>query len=182
MICYFVWYRNNWLLGCLSIILVAPLLFGKIVFSRLELRSQFPMISLFGMKYMQMTHGTGQKLGQESFSLHSDLMASLFAKQGRPIPSSIPQCCAVLSFLFTFFEVVTAQLLVVAQATLCWPTVISAYKIKMMQAMKSDGSHGPNELSSQDWCIIDVGQLSQVISDVSCPACHSVGVLSVMKS
>ena len=76
----------------------------------------------------------------------------------------------------------TAQLPGVAQATPCRHTVASSRKIDTMNAMKSDNCADSNEQGSRDWCIIDVGQLNELIADVSCPACHSVGALSVVKN
>ena len=60
--------------------------------------------------------------------------------------------------------------------------VASLQKIETMKAVKGEIQAGPHQPTSRDWCIIDVGQLNKVITDVFCPACHSVGTLSVMKS
>ena len=60
--------------------------------------------------------------------------------------------------------------------------VTSLRKLETMKAVKGEIQAGPHQPTSRDWCIIDVGQLNKVITDVFCPACHSVGTLSVMKN
>ena len=55
-------------------------------------------------------------------------------------------------------------------------------KINTKKAVKTEILAGPHGLTSRDWCVIKVGQLNKVITDVFCPACHSVGTLSVTKT
>ena len=75
----------------------------------------------------------------------------------------------------------TAQLPGVSQTASCATTVASSRKIETLNALKSDVTTGQHELSSRDWCIVDASQLTEVIADVACPACHSGGALSVVK-
>ena len=60
--------------------------------------------------------------------------------------------------------------------------VTSSRKINTTKAVKGEIRAGPHGLTGRDWCVINVGQLNKVITDVFCPVCHSVGTLSVMKS
>ena len=58
----------------------------------------------------------------------------------------------------------------------------SLRKIETIKAINGEVQAGPLQPTSRNWCIIDVGQLNKVITDVFCPACHSVGTLSVTKN
>ena len=60
--------------------------------------------------------------------------------------------------------------------------VASLRKIETMKAVRGEVQAGPLQPTSRNWCIIDVGQLNKVITDVFCPVCHSVGTLSVTKN
>ena len=71
----------------------------------------------------------------------------------------------------------TAQLPGVSQTASC----AASRKIETVKALKSDATTGQHELSSRDWCIVDASQLTEVIADVACPACHNVGALFVVK-
>ena len=79
-------------------------------------------------------------------------------------------------------DAATVQPLVAALTQPPCRAVTSLRKIETMKAVKGEIQAGPHQPTSRDWCIIDVGQLNKVITDVFCPACHSVGTLSVMKS
>ena len=68
-----------------------------------------------------------------------------------------------------------------SQTASCATTAASSRKIETLNTVKSDATMGQQELSCCDWCIVVVSQLTEVIADIACPACHRLGALSVVK-